>query len=108
MDKFYLSNRTSAPVKIKRSKQDPDADLKNKLMEFSQTNNLEIKMCVVRTMHFFLGPPINSSLTEKFAAYYTHIESESKDNWRIRFSILTSLMGILFFFLLIPRNIKCF
>jgi hypothetical protein len=93
MDKFYLSNKVSPPIKKKPNKNDPSIEYENKIREFSQTNNLEIKMCVVRNMHYFLGPPINSNLREKFAAYYTHIESESKGNWRIRFSILSSLMG---------------
>ena len=93
MDRFYLSNKVSPPIKKKSNKHNPAIEYQNKLREFSQTNNLEIKMCVVRNMHHFLGPPINSNLREKFAAYYTHIESESKGNWRIRFSILSSLMG---------------
>ena len=93
MDKFYLSNIGYVSMKVKRTKKTPEEELKSQILEFSQTNNLEIKMCVVRNMHHFLGPPITSSLREKFAAYYTHIESESKGNWRIRFSILTSLMG---------------
>lgn len=93
MDRFYLSNSVSVPIKKKNPLNDPSIDLENKTLEFSQMNNLEIKMSVVRNMHLFLGGPISSNLREKFAAYYTHIESESKDNWRIRFSILTSLMG---------------
>jgi hypothetical protein len=93
MNRYYLSNKVSPPIKKKPNKNDPSIEMKNKILEFSQTNNLEIKMCVVRNMHHFLGPPINSHLREKFAAHYTHIESESKGNWRIRFSILTSLMG---------------
>lgn len=93
MDRFYLSNKVAPPVKFKRGKNSPEATLEQKALEFSQTNNLEIKMCVVRNMHRYLGPPIDIKLRKKFAAHYTHIESESKDNWRIRFSILTSLLG---------------
>lgn len=93
MDRYYLSNNVSPPAKLKRGRQNPIVEMQQKILEFSQTNNLEIKMCVVRNMHHFLGPPIDSNLRKKFAAHYTHIESESKDNWRIRFSILTSLMG---------------
>lgn len=52
-------------------------------------------MCVVRTMHQLLDPSIPFSVRQKFAGYYTHIESESKDNWRVRFSILTSLIEII-------------
>ena len=93
MDRFYLSNKVSAPISLKRGKKNAQAEIEQQILEFSQTNNLEIKMCVVRNMHHFLGPPIDSKLRKKFAAHYTHIESESKDNWRIRFSILTSLLG---------------
>ena len=65
----------------------------NEISDLNVTNNLEIKMCIVRNMHRLLDKSVKTKVREKFAAYYTHIESESKGNWRVRFSILTSLIG---------------
>ena len=50
-------------------------------------------MSVIRNLHNLLGPPIAIRVRQKFAYYYNQIDQESKDNWRIRFSILKSLIG---------------
>lgn len=90
IQRYYLTTVSSVIHFAKNITQIQKEEVKLKIQ-----NSLEIKMIIIQNMHFLLDQNLPFDIKESFASCYTHLESATKDNWRIRLSIFNSLTAIL-------------